>query len=208
MAHEPNNQESKVAQLIEAYDLEGLGAELEAAWTGEGGERKSLRELEEEFNLRLMEQALRDAGQQTLERDVETLYQNLTDEDVSAGVKTELRNRLEADGVDVETLESSFVSYQAIRSYLKNYRGADYEGPTDAEKLSRDRDTIQRLMTRTRSVAEKRLEQSRDTDRLNLAEFDAFVSLEILCQRCGTLHNIDELLDNGGCDCLSDTGKE
>ncbi len=32
---------SKVARLIDEYELDGLGAEMEARWTGDGEERMS-----------------------------------------------------------------------------------------------------------------------------------------------------------------------
>lgn len=196
----------KVARLIREYELDGLGEELEAAWTGDGVERKSLRDLADEFNRRLLERALHDAGRQALETEVETIYRTLTSDDVSAGVRADARNRLAADGVDVDALESDFVSYAAVRTYLTDYRGASYEGPSDAEKLDSDRDTVQRLVTRTHSVAESRLEQLRETGRLEVEEFDVFVSAEVLCRRCGTRHTVDELLDAGGCDCLLEEG--
>jgi len=192
---------SKVARLIESYGLDGLGDELEARWTGEGYERMSLRDLADQFNERLLEQALLDAGMPALDQDVATLYRNLTDEDVSTGVRTDTRSRLRQNGIDVDALTTDFVTYQAIRSYLKEYRGAEYEGLSDAEKIEKDRESIQRLLTRTRSVTEERLSKLRDTDRIDLAEFDILLDLQVLCQDCGRQHAVTTLLEDGGCDC-------
>ncbi len=41
---------SKVAPLIDEYELDGLGAEFEARWTGAGEVRMRLRDLAEFFN--------------------------------------------------------------------------------------------------------------------------------------------------------------
>ena len=41
---------TKVGRVIRAYDLDGMGANLEAAWTGESGERTSLRDLADEVD--------------------------------------------------------------------------------------------------------------------------------------------------------------
>ena len=45
MSNGTRKRGTKVARLIEKYELSGMGAELEAAWTGESGERTSLRDL-------------------------------------------------------------------------------------------------------------------------------------------------------------------
>lgn len=195
---------SKVARLLEEYGLDELGTELEQRWTGDGYERMSLRDLADFFNKRLLEQALRDAGQTALDSDVETTYRNLTGDDVSTGVRTDTQTRLEQDGLDVDSLERDFVTYQAIRSYLKEWRGAEYEQPSDEEKRANDRESIQRLLTRTLSVTEDRIEKLRETDRIAAEEFEVFVEAQVLCQRCGTQYSVTDFIDNGGCDCLQD----
>jgi hypothetical protein len=192
---------SKVARLIEEYGLDGLGAELETRWTGDGVERSSLRELADEFNERLLTARLREAGLATAPEDVDRLYHNLTDDDVSAGVRRDARGRLERDGIDVDTLESDFVTYQAIRSYLKRVRGAEYEGVDDAEKLRKDREAIGRLTTRLGSGTESRLDSLRETGRLDLGEFEVLVDVQVLCEECGRQHAVDDLFDRGGCVC-------
>ncbi|WP_284006999.1 rod-determining factor RdfA [Haloarcula pelagica] len=202
MADTPDDRPaSKVARLIDEYGLEGLGADLEARWTGEGVERMSLRDLAEFFNKRLLEQALLDAGLSALESDVRTTYENLTGDDVSTGVRTDARTRLERNGIDVDDLERDFVTYQAIRSYLKEWRGAEYEGLSDQEKIEKDLESIQRLMTRTLSVTEERIEKLRDTDRIDIDEFEVFLDAQVLCQQCGTQYSVAEFLEQGGCPC-------
>jgi hypothetical protein len=205
MSHNGSDRRSsKVARLIEEYDLDGLGAELEARWTGDGYDRMSLRDLADWFNKRLLEAELLAAGASALESDAEATYRQLTSDEVSTGVHTETRARLDQDGIDVAALESNFVTYQAIRSYLTDVRGASYEGPSDTEKIERDRESIQRLLTRTHSVIDQRVETLRDTDRISLGEFEVFVDVQVLCQSCGTQHSIAELLDEGGCGCTID----
>jgi hypothetical protein len=197
---------NKVARLIDKYELTGLGADLEARWTGDGVERTSLRDLAEYFNRNLLAAALREAGRRPLDDEVASLYENLTGDDVSQGVKTDTRTTLAADGIDVDSLEREFVTYQAIRSYLKDWRGAEYRRPSDEEKLTSDRETIQRLLTRTLMVTEDRLEQLRETDRIAAGEFEVFVDARVLCQRCGSRYAVGDFIDNGGCDCLVDDG--
>ena len=192
---------SKVARLLEEYDIEGLGAELEARWTADGDQRMSLRDLADSFNKRLLEVQLRVAGLDALEQDVQRTYRNLTGEDVTVGVQTDTRTRLEQNGIDVEEMERDFVTYQAIRSYLTEFRDAAYEGPADEEKIQADQETIQRLASRTLSVTEDRLQTLRETDRLDVGEFEVLLDLQVVCQSCGTQYSVDQLLEEGGCDC-------
>ena len=192
---------SKVARLIDEYDLSGVGEELESRWTATGEERLSLRDLATVFNKRLLEQAMLDAGMNALESNVENTYRNLTDDDVSVGVRTDTRNQLEQNDIDVDALLSDFVTYQAIRSYLKKWRGAAYEGPSDEEKIEKDLESIQRLLTRAMSVTEDRIEKLRDSDRFDLGEFEVLFDTQVLCQECGSQYTVTELFEQQGCDC-------
>ncbi|MFW5955772.1 MAG: rod-determining factor RdfA [Halorhabdus sp.] len=203
MAEESRNRpSSKVARLIEEYDLEGLGEQLEARWTAEDDRRLSLRDLAALFNKRLLEARLLAAGMSTLEQDVDGIYHDLTDDDVSSGVRTDTRNRLEREGVDLEQLESDFVTYQAIRTYLKEWRGAEYDHLTDTEKIEKDVEVIQRLQTRTESIAETRIENLRKTGRIDVEDFEVFATVQVLCQDCGRQYEVTEFLTQGGCGCL------
>jgi hypothetical protein len=192
---------SKVARLLSEYGLEGFGEELEDRWTGDGVERTSLRDLADHFNKRLLERALIDAGMSALDSDVSTTYRDLTDDDVSTGVRTDTRTRLDSNGVDVDDLESDFVSYQAIRSYLTEYRGAEYRRLSDEEKVEKDLESIQRLMTRTLSVTEERIEKLTQTGRIDADGFEILLDVQVLCESCGRQYSVSEFLDERGCDC-------
>ena len=192
---------SKVARLLSEYGLEGLGKELEDRWTGDGVERTSLRDLADYFNKRLLEQALIDAGMSALDSDVSTTYRDLTDDDVSTGVRTDTRTRLDSNGIDVDGLESDFVSYQAIRSYLTEYRGAEYRRLSDEEKVEKDIESIQRLMTRTLSVTEERIEKLTRTGRIDADGVEVLLDVQVLCESCGRQYSVSEFLDERGCDC-------
>jgi hypothetical protein len=198
---EAERPRSKVATLIERYGLDGVGDELERRWTGDGVERLSLRDCATLFNERLLEAAMLEAGADTLSTDIETTYRRLTDDDVSTGVRTDTRRRLERDGVDVDALEREFVTYQAIRSYLTEYRDAEYERLTDAEKVQKDIESIQRLMSRTRSVTEDRIETLNDTGRIDADAVDVLLDVQVLCRDCGRQYPVSEFLEQRGCDC-------
>lgn len=190
---------SKVARLLEEYDLEGFGAELERRWTADE-DRWSLRDLATAFNRRLLERALDDAGVQPLDGEVANRYRLLTDEDVSAADRTRVRRRLERDGVDVEALEDDFVTYQAIRTYLRTHRGAEYE-PDETDPLEREATNARRLRGRVVSVLDGKLEQLREADELTLGEFRTIADVQVVCEDCNSQFDVLELLERGGCDC-------
>ena len=192
--------DSKVARLLEEYDLEGFGAEMEARWTADD-DRMSLRALADLLNERLLERTLLDAGASAPPSDVGTTYENLTADGVSTGVRMDTRSRLERAGVDVEELERNFVTYQAVRTYLREWRGAEYERHSDTEKVEKDRRSIQRLLGRTRSVVEDRIGKLRDTGRIAVGPIEVVLDLRILCQACGSQYPVTELLERGGCEC-------
>lgn len=196
---------NKIARLIDEYELgEEFGDRLEDLWTADGDERESLRSLADRFNKRLLGTVINDAGISVVDGEVGNLYRLLTDDDVSSGNRTEARHRLERNGVDVEQLERDFVTYQAIRSYLKEYRGATYENRSDTSRVETAIETVQRLTSRTRTVAEKSVDQLNNTGKLSIGEYRLFVEINVLCEECGTQYDLVELLREGSCDCHSE----
>lgn len=201
--------DSKVARLIEEYGLgESFGERLEERWTTDGPNRESLRALADRFNKRLLEAAVTDAGISTIEGEIDNLYRLLTSDDVTRGTRTEARRSLEQGGVDIDRLERDFVTYQAIRTYLKEYRNAEYERTTEHSRIDSVIETLQRLQSRTHSVAEKSLEQLAKTDQLTIGEFRIFVDISVLCEGCNKQYGIVELLREGSCECQSSKGEE
>jgi len=190
---------SKVGRLIEKYGLGNAGAELELRWTRQE-DRWSLRDLADWFNRQVLEQAMADAGIQTVDGEVQNNYRLLTDDGVSEGDRIQLQRRLEQNGFDVEDVLDDFVTYQAIRTYLKDVRDATYDAGTKTTP-----DTIQqrldRLVGRTASVAEGQLEQLRQNDELTLDDFRILVTLQVYCEGCNSQYEIGELIEQGRCDC-------
>lgn len=190
---------SKVVRLLDEYDLAGLGKELERLWTADE-DRYSLRELATHFNQELLERTLEKANVQLLDGEVENIYRLLTADDVSTAEQTRVRRRLEREGVDPESLESDFVTYQAIRTYLKDHRGAEY-APDETDPIERERENIQQLRGRTSAVTEGKLKQLRNGDHIALDDFRTLVNIQVVCESCNTQSEVLDLLSRGGCDC-------
>ncbi len=190
----------KVATLISEYDLDGLGDELERRWTADGDARESLRDLADRFNRELLRQTATDAGVQLLDGEVENLYRLLTSDGVSQADRTRAKRRLERQGIDVDSLRTDFVTYQAVRTYLQKHRDAEYQADND-DRLEREAENIDRLRGRTASVTTSKLAQLRDTDQLRLGEFRTLIDLQVVCEDCGSRYEVGTLLERGGCDC-------
>ncbi|MFB6121908.1 MAG: rod-determining factor RdfA [Haloferacaceae archaeon] len=190
----------KVARLLDEYGRDALGAELERLWTADTDERRSLRDLADYFNEELLATAMSEAGLQTLDGESENVYRLLTADDVSDADRQRTRRQLEREGVDVDALLDDFVTYQAIRTYLKEHRGAEYSR-SDEDRTAVEKTNIQRLRGRITAVTEGKFEQLRDGGHLSLGDFRVLVDVAVVCEDCGTQYEASELLDRGACDC-------
>ncbi len=192
---------SKVARLIDEYELESLGAELERLWTAEE-DRRSLRDLAAYFNQQLLQRALENADVRPLEGEVENIYRLLSTESSGAD-QTRIRRRLQRDGVDIDSIENDFVTYQAIRTYLKKHRGAEYT-PDETDPIEREITNIQQLRGRVDSVTAGKLRQLEKTGDLDLGTFRTLVDVRVICEDCNTQFDVIELLERGHCDCSTE----
>lgn len=200
MSDRAGRRQTKVERVLERYDLDGLGPELEAKWVGDGTERTSLRKLATEFNVAVLESALVEAGESTITSDVESTYRTLTDDDVPRADEIRKRRELERAGVEVESVVDDFVTHQAIHTYLTNVREAELT--TDAsDRVDRKKETIQRLASRTQVVTGSTLEELVRANLLEDRNYEVFVNVRVVCEDCGTNYSVDELITNGGCEC-------
>lgn len=190
---------SKVANVIEQYDLTGWGDRLEREWLGETGDRTSLRDLADTFNRAVLAAALRDAGEAVIEEDVASTYRVLTDDGVSKADVLRKERDLERLGVDVDAVRSHFVTHQAIHTYLTKYREAELtdRAPDPEAKI----ETIERLEGRTAAVAESTLEGLVGADAVSDRSYELFVDVRTVCEDCGTDYALVDLIRQGGCDC-------
>jgi hypothetical protein len=195
----------KVGRVLSDYNLLDLHAELPELWLGESGEATSLRALAERINVAVLEQAMERAGMDPLEGEAENAYRLLTSDDVSVGVQTQQRNRLERAGIDIDDLESDFVTHQAVHTYLTKGLGVSKEEADQTDPVTKHRERIQRLRSRTTAVMENSLSELDKGDHITLGSFDATVDLRVYCRDCETQYDLSSLLEAGGCNCESST---
>lgn len=202
-AGEQEGRRGKVERVIDQYGLEGLGNELVEHWTADDDARKSLRELAEYINVRLVDAVLQREMQPTVDGEAENYYRVLTNDDVSTASRVDATHRLEASGVDVEQLRSDFVSHQAVHSYLTRDRGESYDvAPSDPEERLEDTiSSINRLKNRAAAVTERSIQTLAEADVVDGAGVRASVLVQLECEQCGERYTVREFFDERGCDC-------
>jgi hypothetical protein len=131
---------------------------------------------------------------------VDAIYDALTGDDVSAGKRTEVRERLEHAGVDVEAVEGAFVSYQTVRSHLREC--LDVETARES-RLSVDdaRGTIEWARSRSEGIVERTIQRLAAAEEVAAGDVDVSHVVRIDCADCGATYPVDRFVDRGGCDC-------
>jgi len=198
MTTETTDTNTKVARVIRKYGLDGMGVNLEAAWTGKSGERTSLRNLADEFNEAVLEAALREANVSSVSVNVSSTYDALQSE--SGSSKTRARRHLEREEINVDELTGDFVTHQAIHTYLTEEREANFPEPSD-DMAERKVETIEKLEGRVSAVAETAISSLANADELDDDGYDVLVDVRAVCPYCGADLPVGELIRQGGCNC-------
>lgn len=201
MSTPTNSPRTKVAQCIEKYELDEMGATLEAAWTGQDGERTSLRDLAAQFNRTLTETALHDAGTRPLTVDVDGLYTAL--QSGSEAEQLRATRRLEREGIDVDELTADFVTHQAMHNYLTSDRDASLPA-SDTDSTAKRIETLEKLVGRVSAIAESTVDFVSDSAGSEDATYEVLVDVRTVCTVCGQSYSIRELLEQDGCQCQRD----
>jgi hypothetical protein len=185
----------KVNRTIEKYGTDRLHEKvLQRRRDG-----ASLRELETVVNETVLRAALRDTGTDVI-GDVSTIYETLTDDDVSAGERTETVERLSGAGVDTDSLLSDFVSYQTIRTHLRDCLDID----TDRrEPLSIDdaKGTVEWARSRSEGIVKRTVERLDASGSIGAGTVEVSQMIRVSCTDCGASHTVETFIDRGGCDC-------
>lgn len=199
------NYQSKVTRVIDAYDLGSIGADLEAAWTDTTGNRMSLRDLTDRFNQAVLAAALDDttASLTETDREVKRLYEDLISDAASEEVTA--RRELERRGIDINAVESDFVTHQTIYNYLTEIRNAAVPA-NDRNPVEQRIEAIEKLQGRLNSVIETSLTTLANVDQLDHDAYHVLIEVGLSCPQCGASTPLKELLRTGGCSC-GDSGR-
>lgn len=197
----------KIAKLVQKCDLVGIGKELERYWTPEANDRMSLRELADYFNKEVLAQVLYQNAISALDGEAANYYRLLTADDISSGTRTQIENRLEPHGIDVEKLKRDFVTHQAIHTYLTKERNVTYNQPelSDEKRMNARIETIGRLKNRLVAVVEQTISEFAQCEGSFSGDTHVMVLVQVQCTDCDTQYPITELLTKGGYKCRPTT---
>lgn len=195
----PSRRRSKVERIIDEYDLEGAGDTLVRRWTSDGDDRMSLRALADWFNTRVLEASLERNGETPLEGEVDNLYRLLTDDEASAGSRTQAERTLERVGVDPDDLRGDFLTHQTIYTYLTKRRNVSREG-SESDPVAAAERRVQGLLGRTQAVAEESIGRL-SAEHLTVGDAEVYADVSVYCAECEQTFDFVDLLERGGCDC-------
>lgn len=185
----------KIGRNSEKYGLDSLDQQL----LNQRDDGSSLRRLETTVNEALLQAALQEVERVVI-GDVSSIYETLTDDDASVGDRTELTAHLSQAGIDTETLLDDFVSYQTVRTHLRDCLDVD----TNRRKVfTRDdaTQTIEWARSRSTGIVERTIERLDQTDGFDAGSVDVTQVLRVSCSDCETSYPIDAFVERGGCEC-------
>lgn len=185
----------KVGRGARKYGLSELDAELRRRHEADA----SLRDLEAFVNHAILERAIHDADIDVV-GSVDSVLETLTSADASAGRRTETRSRLAGGGVDVEAIESDFVSYQTVRTHLRDCLGIDTANRGEFT-VDDARGTIEWSRSRNRAVIERTLERLRRAGTLDTGPLELSELVRVTCSDCGGTYPLATVLSNRRCEC-------
>lgn len=186
----------KLDRIAEEYGLTSIDNELRNAKANGA----SLRDLETLVNHRLLKQAFIDAGNPLLPGEVETIYTLLTDSEVSKGTEIQLQNRLETEGIEAESIVADFVSYQTVRTHLKECLDVD-TGRQQAVSIDSERKTMFGILGRTEQIIQDSVDRLAAADELDTGSLSVSVTARVSCENCAHSYSLDELLAEESCAC-------
>lgn len=189
----------KVSRVGNAYGISGLDTELRRRREAADA---TLYDLVEFINTRLTTAALTDGSVDT-DADPATVYAALVgDSEISATRQDSIRETL-AGRLDLERLQTDFVSHETVRKHLKEHLGIDTSrgGFENVEELREALETHQRQY---RDAVEGALQRAAREGLLDGTEFRVYQT-RVECGDCSRTHRLTELIENGGCECNSDS---
>lgn len=129
----------------------------------------------------------------------EEIYRVLHTDTESDIRRAELRARLTEAGINVDHLESAFVSHVTVRSHLQECVSVNVDSsPPPFEKTV---NTTQWARTRASNVIQSTLDRAVKTGQLETGQLEAELFVRVTCESCGDTFYLVELLDERSCSC-------
>lgn len=186
----------KLDRKADEYNLPDLNEELFIRHQEKGA---SLRDLETFVNTRILESVMKETDIVLLDG-AESVYHQLTNDDIGQGKRAEIKSRLEQAGININKVQDDFVTYQTVRKHLQVALNVD-TGKQEAFDTADAESRVHRLQSRCEAVIAQTLEQLRRRGNLETGDLDLVLSIRITCESCGHSYRLRELIDSGQCHC-------
>jgi hypothetical protein len=192
----------KAGEVAAKYGFgQKLADELGTQWEDEDG--PGLRKIAKEFNHLVIDHALLDSGEPSLEGEARLLYRLLTDDSVTDAERARAHNRLESYGLDVDGVRDDFISYRTVDRHFQNCTDRERDLSTDPVTADAALDRVNALKRRLERVTQKSISQVDRHANLGTDDtsIDTFVDVNVACTDCGERMSLHSLFE-GGCGCV------
>jgi hypothetical protein len=180
--------------------LVGINDRLRGEWGEKDG--MSVRELTDWYNKRVLKSVFNDQNKMLLDGEVDLIYDLLTSEEASAGMKVQTRHRLKKHDINDEKILSDFISRQTLYRHLNNCLSLSYSPPSDdIDPSQKFRNKISQLEGRVAIVSKDGLKQLRNKGTLHIEDPEIIVNISVLCKECNYMTTATDLFENDTCDC-------
>lgn len=192
----------KVDRLIDRYDMtvpdpsyDSVDEYLVARWTGEDGRSADgYKPLTEWFNKRLLKRLYEEHERETPGIHLDREYALITGE--SGVERDELAASLATDGLDIDDIDSTLISWSSMRHHLKGCLEAEKD--TNSATTDWETNTVQVAQERTREKAQSVLSSLESKDRLpNAGNAEVEVQVKLACPDCSVRVPFEEAIDRG-----------
>lgn len=188
--------ECKVGRITEQYDLDGLDGDLRH-------ERRdgqtSLRELATLVNARILKSTI-DQTDADIAGDPESILTALEDDAVDLERRKSVRDQLAYTGIDIDELESSFVSHQTVKKHLNSCMDVD-TSRSGIETIAEGTDVIEWAQTRNEEIIQRTINRLQRIGELPEGDLRLSRTVTLTCEECDSSYRLQEYLERGGCDC-------
>jgi hypothetical protein len=186
----------KIPEMAEKYGIEDY--DIERLWTGP--DSMALRDIAEQFNVKIVKGALANAGEPEDEQP-QYLLRVLTGDIGTDRTREVQERRLEAKGIDPDELREDFISYSAVRRYLQFLGASKDTDPDESEAIDNLKETANGLENRFRNVILDHIDRLNKRGFLSIRDPALIIDLKLYCQECEKELRLTEYIRRRECDC-------
>lgn len=199
----------KIGRIGNKYQLHDINDELERRRRNDGA---SLRKLADYVNQRVLQASLNDADTQHLddlqwgindEEVIKSVYDTLSEDDISAERIVRVKSQLENIGIDVEMLTNDWVTHPTVRNHFRNCLDID----TSREQvitIDDAIDTVEWARARCSGVIDTTFDRLKKANLVKINNHDISITVRITCTECGEIYRPIHLIKQRSCSCYQD----